>query len=114
LVYLRQLPLFVAGLWLGVGASMLAGLAASLILMAASNLIAAAVFAGLNAVPVVLLVRQSLLARTGAGAEGVIEWYPPGLLAAWLTGLGLAATAAALVALGGPEGIQAALREMLM
>ena len=111
LVYLTQLPLFVAGLWLGVGASALAGLAASLILIAASNFVAAAVFAGLNAVPVVLLVRQSLLARTGA--EGVIEWYPPGLLTAWLTGFGLTAIAACLLLLGGPEGVQVTLREVL-
>jgi hypothetical protein len=111
LAYLTQLPLFVAGLWLGVGASALAGLAASLILAAAGNFIAAAVFAGLNAAPVVLLVRQSLLARPGA--EGVIEWYPPGLLTAWLTGLGLATIAAGLLLLGGPEGVQPALREVL-
>ena len=111
LVYLTQLPLFVVGLWLGVGASGLAGLAASLILVAASNLIAAAVFAGLNAIPVVLLVRQSLLARSGAA--GVIEWYPPGLLTAWVTGLGLAAIAVSLFLLGGPDGVQATLREAL-
>jgi hypothetical protein len=111
LVYLTQLPLFVAGLWLGVGASVMAGLAASLILLAASNFVAMAVFAGLNAVPVVVLVRQSLLARTGA--SGVIEWYSPGLLAAWLTGFGLATTAVAFLVLGGPEGIQGALREVL-
>jgi hypothetical protein len=91
-------------------AAALAGLAASLILVAASNLMAAAGFAGLNVVPVVLLVRQSLLARTGAAGE--IEWYSPGLLTAWLTGLGLAAIAASVL-LGGPEGVQAALREVL-
>lgn len=107
LVYLAQLPLFAAGLWLGVGASALAGLAALLILAIASGLVATVVFAGLNAVPVVMLVRQSLLARTGAA--GTAEWYPPGLLAAWLTGLGLAAAGAAIVMLGGPEGIEAAL-----
>jgi hypothetical protein len=111
LVYLTQLPLFVAGLWLGVGASALAGLAASLILLAASDIMAGTLFAVLNAVPVVLLVRQSLLARTGA--DGVIEWYPPGLLTAWLTGLGLMGIAGALLLLGGPEGVQAALREVL-
>jgi hypothetical protein len=111
LAYLTQLPLFVAGLWLGVGASALAGLAASMLLIAASNPMAAAVFAGLNAVPVVLLVRQSLLARTGAAGE--IEWYSPGLLTAWLTGLGLAVIAASILVLGGPEGVQAALREVL-
>lgn len=111
LVYLTQLPLFAAGLWRGVGAAALAGIAGSLILAAASGLIAAAVFAGLNAVPVVLLVRQSLLARRNA--EGGVEWYPPGLLAAWLTGLGLAAVAAAFVYLGGPDGVEAGLREVL-
>jgi hypothetical protein len=111
LVYLTQLPLFAAGLWLGAGASALAGLVASLILLVASNLIAAAVFAGLNAVPVVLLVRKTLLARTVA--DGAIEWYPPGLLTGWLTGLGLAAVGVSLILFGGPEGMQAALREVL-
>lgn len=111
LVYLTQLPLFTAGLWLGVGGSIMAGLAASLILLAASNIVAAGVFAGLNAVPVVFLVRQALLARPGA--TGAIEWYPPGLLTAWLTGLGLAATALAFLLLGGPEGIQSALHDLL-
>jgi hypothetical protein len=111
LVYLTQLPLFLAGLWLGVGAAALAGLAAALILLATSDIMGSVVFGALNAVPVVLLVRQSLLARTAVG--GGIEWYPPGLLAAWLTGLGLTGIAAALVLLGGPEGVQAALRQVL-
>jgi hypothetical protein len=110
-VYLTQLPLFVAGLWLGVGASVLAGVTALLVLVAANNLVAAAAFAGLNAFPVVLLVRQSLLAR--GGIEGRFEWYPPGLLTAWLTGLGLAAIAAVVFLLGGPQGVQTALREVL-
>lgn len=112
LIYLTQLPVFVAGLWFGVAAAVMAGFAASLILVTLGNLIAAALFAGLNAVPVVLLVRQALLARTGA--DGAIEWYSPGLLTACLTGLGMAATVAAFAVLGGPEGIQAELREMLM
>jgi len=111
LIYLAQLPLFIAGLWLGVGASLLAGLAASLTLVAASSSMTAAAFAGLNAVPVVLLVRQALLARTDG--VGTIQWYPPGLLVAWLTGLGLAAIAASLLLFGGPEGVQAAGRDVL-
>jgi hypothetical protein len=111
LVCLAQLPLFAAGLWLGVGASIIAGVAGSVILVAAGNLLAAVVFAGLNAIPVVLLVRQALLARTGAG--GAIDWYPPGLLSAWLTGLGLAAIAATMIMLGGPDGMRAALHEAL-
>jgi Predicted membrane protein (DUF2232) len=111
LVYLAQLPLFAAGLWLGTGASALAGLLAALILASAGNLLAAALFAALNVVPVVLLVRQSLLARTGPG--DAVEWYPPGLMTAWLTGLGLAAAVVMIVFLGGPQDMQAALRAVL-
>jgi hypothetical protein len=110
-VYLAQLPLFAAGLWLGMGAPASAGLVAALILAAASSLPAAALFAALNVVPVLLLVRQSLLARRGPG--NAVEWYPPGLMTAWLTGFGLVAAAVTLVFLGGPQGAQAALREVL-
>jgi hypothetical protein len=111
LVYLAQLPLFAAGLWLGTGAAAAAGLVAALILAGAGNLLASGLFAALNIVPVVLLVRQSLLARTAAG--NAVEWYPPGLLTAWLTGLGLVAAAVTFVFFGGPQGMQAALREAL-
>jgi hypothetical protein len=111
LVYLAQLPLFAAGLWLGTGASASAGFVAALILAAAGSMSAAALFAALNVVPVVLLVRQSLLARTGPG--NTVEWYPPGLMTAWLTGLGLVAAAVTFVFLGGPQATQAALREVL-
>jgi hypothetical protein len=111
LVYLAQLPLFGAGLWLGTGASALAGFIAALILAGAGNLLAAALFAALNVVPVVLLVRQSLLARTGP--RNAVEWYPPGLMTAWLTGLGLVAAAVTFVFFGGPQTMQAALREAL-
>jgi hypothetical protein len=52
-----------------------------------------------------------LLARTAAA--GAVEWYPPGLLAVWLTGLGLTAIAIALLVLGGPEGMQTTVSETL-
>jgi hypothetical protein len=111
LVYLTQLPLFAAGLWLGVEVSVIAGIAGLVILWAGGSLLTAVIFAGLNAFPVVLLVRQALLARTGG--SGTIDWYPPGLLSAWLTGLGLAVVAAVVLVLGGVDGIRAALREAL-
>ena len=111
LVYMTQLPLFLAGLWLGVGAAVLAGLTASLVLLAASDFLAAAIFAALNAAPVVLLVRQALLARRGA--DGALVWYPPGLLAAWLTALALGGIAAAFVLLGGPDSLQSALQDVV-
>ncbi len=111
LVYLAQLPLFAAGLWLGVGAAATAALTASVVLLMVGGIIAAALFAGLYAAPVALLVRQALLARNGPG--GAIEWYPPGLLTAWLTALGLAVFAVALLIFGGPSGIEALLRDSL-
>jgi len=110
-VYLTQLPLFIAGLWLGTGAAALAGLTGALVLLAASDLLGAAVFAGLNAVPVALLVRQALLARRDQ--SGTLVWYPLGLLTAWLTAFALAGIAAALLWLGGPEGLQSALKSVV-
>jgi hypothetical protein len=111
LVYLTQLPLFAAGLWLGVEASVMAGGVGLLILLVGGSSLTAATFAGLNAIPVVLLVRQSLMARAGAG--GSVDWYQPGLLSAWLTGLGLAVVAAVVLVLGDVDGLRAALREAL-
>jgi hypothetical protein len=111
LIYLAQLPLFAAGLWLGVGGAVIAGLTASMIVLAASEMVAAALFAGFYAAPAVVLVRQALLARRGP--TGALEWYSPGMLSGWLTGFGLAAFAAASVLLGGPNGIDALLRESL-
>ena len=111
LVYMTQLPLFMAGLWLGTGAAALAGLTAALVILAASDLLAALVFAAVNAAPVALLVRQALLARPGS--DGAVVWYPPGLLTAWVTGLGLAGIGAALLLLGGPEGLQSMLTNVV-
>jgi hypothetical protein len=111
LAFLTQLPLFAAGLWLGVGAVALAGVAAALVLFFAGNLLTATVFIAVNAIPVVVLVRQSLLARTGP--EGAVEWYPPGLMTGWLTGFGLAATAAALLLIGGPRDTHEMLRHAM-
>ncbi len=110
-VYMTQLPLFIAGLWLGAGAAALAGLTGALVLLAASDLLGAAVFAGLNAVPVALLVRQALLARQDT--DGTVAWYPLGLLTAWLTGFALAGIAAAILFLGGPDGLQSALKGVI-
>jgi len=111
LIYLSQLPLFIGGLWLGAGVALAAGVTASMMLLAASDITAALMFAALNVVPVILLVRQALLARTATA--GAMEWYPPGLLAVWLTGLGLTAIAVAFFLFGGPDSLQSAMREML-
>ena len=111
LVSLSQLPLFIGGLWGGVTVAALAGLTALLMLLVASNIMVVIMFAALDVVPVILLVRQALLAHTGA--DGAIEWYPPGLLTAWLTGLGLTAIMVTLLLFGRPDDIQAAVQEIL-
>src|SRR5579864_2369878 len=111
LVYMTQLPLFLAGLWLGTAAAALAGLTAALVLLAASDILGTAIFAAVNALPVVLLVRQALQARSDS--DGTVVWYPPGLLTAWLAALALAGIATALLLLGGPEGLQSTLRNVV-
>jgi Predicted membrane protein (DUF2232) len=111
LAYLAQLPLFAAGLWLGVGSSVVAGATASIILLAVGGLSAAGAFAALYAAPIVLLVRQALLARRAP--DGALEWYPAGQLTAWLTGIGLVLLGAGIAFLGGPSGTEASLSGML-
>jgi hypothetical protein len=111
LISMAQLPLFAAGLWLGVSASALAALAATLILLAATGAVSAAFFAAVMAAPVVLLVRQALLAR--ARGDGVVEWYPPGPLTAWLTALALFGAVFGVLLIGGIHGIEAGLRRAL-
>jgi hypothetical protein len=98
LIYLTQQPLFAGGLWLGVESSVIAGVVGLGILVTDSSLPTAAVFAGLNAFPIVRLVRRALTARSDAG--GGVDWYPPGLL----IGLGLAVIAAVMLVLGGLDG----------
>src|SRR5207248_4975975 len=111
LVYLTQLPLFLAGLWFGSVAAAIAGFSGVVVLLAASDLLGAAIFTALNAVPVVVLVRQALLARRDT--EGAVVWYPPGRLTLWVAGLGIGGVGVALLLLGGPEGLQATLRDVL-
>lgn len=112
LVYLTHLPLFLAGLWLGTAAAIAAGVTGSLVLLAAKDLLGAALFAVLNAAPVAILVRQALLARRRE--DGALAWYPPGLLTAWLTAYALVGMAVAVLVMGGPESLQSSLRGELV
>jgi hypothetical protein len=111
LVWMAPWPLFVAGLWLGTGAAAQAALAATAILLAATGAASAAFFAAVMAAPAVVLVRQALLTRRRG--DGALEWYSPGLLTAWLTGLAVVETVLGVLLIGGPHGIEAALRDAL-
>ncbi len=116
LVNVTHLPLFLAGLSLGVVATAIASVAASGAILLFWDVAGAIPYVVAFAIPAVLLVRQALLSRTAA--DGTLEWYPPGPLLTILTVYG--ATALVVVALfvsdwpGGLEGlIRASLEEGL-
>lgn len=111
--YLAPLPLFLAGLWLGSTAAIIAGAAGTVAVLAvSSSLLVALAYLVTGAFPVILVVRQALLARTAA--SGSIEWYPPGRLLMGLVGMGLAALlGAAVLTLDQPGGLEGAVRETL-
>lgn len=111
LLLMAQLSLFTPGLWLGAGATGVAALVATALLFGAAGTASAVFFAAVMAAPAVVLVRQALLRRQRG--DGTVEWYPPGLLAAWLTGLALLGTGLGVVLAGGPHGIERVVREAL-
>jgi hypothetical protein len=53
--------------------------------MTAGGLLGGIVHALVNALPVLILLNRALLSRRAP--DGGVEWYPPGLLVAWLSGL---------------------------
>lgn len=109
LAYLAPAPLFLAGLTLGGLAAVAGGAAGAVLAVATAGPLAALGYLLADAVPVAILVRQALLSRPGA--DGAVEWYPPGLLAAWLTGIGMAGLAVmALVLIAGGAGLEGAVR----
>ncbi|HYH22553.1 MAG TPA: DUF2232 domain-containing protein [Azospirillum sp.] len=113
LAYLAPLPLLLAGLWLGLRATAIAGgTAAVMVLLATGSVTALVGYAISAAIPAAFVVRQALLARPTAG--GGVEWYPPGHLLMGLTGFGIAAFFAAVVwTIGEPGGLEGVLRETL-
>lgn len=106
LSYAAPLPLIMAGLGFGMGASVIAGVvgAGAVALVAGWHSIPPFMVAA--ALPALVVTNRALLRRTAA--DGSTEWYPPGLVLAWLTAAGLALLllGTALVA-GHPEGVQA-------
>jgi len=104
LSYLAPLPLFAMGLGAGLLSAAIAGAAAVVLVGLISGLIPALTFAALLVVPVVLLVRQALLSRIDA--DGRLEWYPPGRLVMWLTGIGASLFLAAMLFASGGRSIE--------
>jgi hypothetical protein len=89
LTYFAQLPLFLAALSLGAPASIAASAAAILtVIILAGGVFAGLAYVAVNAIPVFVVTRQALLSQTDQ--QGVVNWYPAGLLLGWLTGVGAA------------------------
>ncbi|MDR3514377.1 MAG: DUF2232 domain-containing protein [Azospirillaceae bacterium] len=129
LMYMSTLPLLLVGLGLGFRPVVIAGAIGSGLTTVIAGEWLGLSYLALNAVPVVLLVRQALLARqsavparqTGNTADqtsptgNAIEWYPPGLLLCWLAGLGgLAILAAVLLAARQDGGLQGLIISVLV
>ncbi len=110
------LPLAMLGLSTGASASFIGALVGLLVVTLVAGG-AAPAYAVLVAIPVVVLVRQSLLWRqTGPDPERDREWYPPGLTLAWLTGLaatGLLIGSVIAQAVSDGQGIEALVRNTL-
>ena len=122
LAYLAQFPLILAGLGMGVSASVLAAFAAVFLIALIGGLFSAMSFTIFGAAPSILLTKLALLARSrsleGTGDEAPeddLEWYPPDAMIMWLTGFGVLAFMAALFAASSQSGgLEGEIREKLV
>lgn len=118
LLYLSPLPTLLAGLgwgWVAAGVAAIAG--TGVIILALGFVPAVIYFIGLGA-PAVILCYLALLSRPQAdpvsGGQPALEWYPPGRLMAWATGLaGGLVVLSMLVAGVDPDSLQASIAEKL-
>jgi Predicted membrane protein (DUF2232) len=109
--YFVQLPLMLAGLAMGLTASMVAVASALLINGVIAGAVATMIYGLIQALPALIVVRQALLSRQDGQS---VEWYPPGLLLAQLTCVaGLGIGLAFLLLLDHPGGLQGAIEAFL-
>ncbi len=110
--YFAQAPLFMIGLWIGVGPAALAAGVATLVLFALGGFVYALTFVLVNAAPVVFITRQALLNRPLR--QGGIEWYQAGPLLLWLVGMAASVFfALAVFFVDRPGGFAGVIAEML-
>lgn len=105
-VLLSPLPLFMLGLSQGARAAMIAGFTGAAALgLAGGPLVGAAYFLA-NALAPMVLCRLAMKSRiyTGANGKPATEWYPVGLMIAWVTGLGIVLMLASVLAVSSLEG----------
>lgn len=112
LLFAAPLPLFMIGLGLGLGQTIVAGAAVVGTSLLVSSLPATMFCAAVLVIPALALVRQTLLARPGP--YGDLEWYPAGYLAVWVAGIGAALVILAIALIAGyPQGAEGWVRDNL-
>ena len=110
--FAAPLPLFLAGLGLGITGLLVAGAATLAAALLAGGLPAVLSLGAITVVPVLLLVRQALLAQPGD--NGGTVWYPAERLVLLLTGLATALVALGIMLLAGhPGGPEAAVGQTM-
>lgn len=110
--FLSEVPLFLVGLSMGLLAALIAGGVSAVVIGVVGGATSSLLFVVTTAGPLVFILRQALLNRVRP--DGVTEWYPPGLLIAWLTGISAAGIALSAFMLADfPEGYAGAVRAWL-
>ncbi|MBI3445236.1 MAG: DUF2232 domain-containing protein [Magnetospirillum sp.] len=105
LSYLAPLPLMMVGLHKGVGSVVVASLAAMAAVALVAGGFASLPFAIVAMLPSLVVVRQALLWRKSAADN--VEWYPPGLVLSWLTGMGVVLILIGVALIPGrPDGVE--------
>lgn len=112
LAYIAPLPLFLAGLGLGLQGAVIAVLVATGLSLPISGPAFALTQALVYGLPIIVLCRQALLSRSDS--QGQMHWYPPGHLVLWMSGMAVAGTLLALagMALFG-DGLMTYLRSIM-
>jgi len=103
LTYFAPAPLLAVGLSRGLAAGAIAALVGLVALALGIGPVAGLFYLAGVVLPALIVIRQAMLSRPGA-APGVVEWYPPGLLFAWLTVYGLVLLVTVTVIFAGAEG----------
>lgn len=112
LVYLSPAPLYAAALGLTGSAGIVAALVGTVPVALALGIQAGFAYIVLVGAPAAVLGRQAMLSRRAE--DGGVEWYPPGALAVWLSGVGVAILTLFALLLGSqPAGLSGTVREML-
>ncbi|MEE2956388.1 MAG: DUF2232 domain-containing protein [Pseudomonadota bacterium] len=101
--YLTPLPILLIGLSTGIKFGVIAAVLAIITIFLMTGPIATSLYCILVAVPVVIIIRQSLINRPAA-VLGQYEWYPPGLILSWLTAYGVLLITAVTIYFSGNEG----------